>query len=104
MATEHLWGHFSKLRPEDNGSVTIIERGDGCYVWDTNGKRYLDGLAGLFTVQAGHARHELAKVMAEQAEKLAYFPVWTYAHPTAVELAARLADLAPGHLNRVFFT
>lgn len=104
MAKEHLWGHFSKLTPEDDGNVTIIERGDGCYVWDTNGKRYLDGLAGLFTVQAGHGRHELAKVMSEQAEKLAYFPVWTYAHPTAVELAARLAALAPGDLNRAFFT
>jgi adenosylmethionine-8-amino-7-oxononanoate aminotransferase len=104
MAHDHLWGHFSKLTPEDAGAVTIIERGDGCYVWDTNGKRYLDGLAGLFTVQAGHGRHEIAKVMAQQAEQLAYFPVWTYAHPTAVELAARLAALAPGDLNRAFFT
>jgi adenosylmethionine-8-amino-7-oxononanoate aminotransferase len=104
MAHDHLWGHFSKLTPEDAGAVTIIERGDGCYVWDTNGKRYLDGLAGLFTVQAGHGRHQIAKVMADQAEQLAYFPVWTYAHPTAVELASRLAALAPGDLNRVFFT
>ena len=67
LAKEHLWGHFSKLEPEDHGSVTIIERGDGCYVWDTNGKRYLDGLAGLFTVQAGHGRPSIAKAMAEQA-------------------------------------
>lgn len=104
LASAHLWGHFSKLTPEDAGGTMVIERGDGCYVWDTHGKRYLDGLAGLFTVQVGHGRHELAKAMAEQAEKLAYFPVWTYAHPTAVELATRLADLAPGDLNRVFFT
>ena len=103
-ANAHLWGHFSKLTPEDAGGITVIERGDGCYVWDTNGTRYLDGLAGLFTVQIGHGRHELAKVAAEQMEKLAYFPVWTYAHPTAVELATRLAALAPGDLNRVFFT
>ncbi|HWJ63403.1 MAG TPA: aspartate aminotransferase family protein [Acidimicrobiales bacterium] len=104
LAKDHLWGHFSKLHPEDDGNVTIIDRGDGCYVWDTNGKRYLDGLAGLFTVQAGHGRPSIAKAMAEQAEKLAYFPVWTYAHPTAVELAGRLAALAPGDLNRAFFT
>ena len=104
LASAHLWGHFSKLTPEDAGGTTVIERGDGCYVWDTHGKQYLDGLAGLFTVQLGHGRSDLAKAMAEQAEKLAYFPVWTYAHPTAVELATRLADLAPGDLNRVFFT
>ncbi|MCU1370199.1 MAG: hypothetical protein JWO77_1393 [Ilumatobacteraceae bacterium] len=104
QAHAHLWGHFSKLTPEDAGGTVVIERGDGCYVWDHTGKRYLDGLAGLFTVQAGHGRPSIAKAMAEQAEKLAYFPVWTYAHPTAAELAARLAALAPGDLNRVFFT
>lgn len=104
LAHRHLWGHFSKLTPEDAGGTTVIERGDGCYVWDTTGKRYLDGLAGLFTVQVGHGRRELAAAMAAQAEKLAYFPVWTYAHPSAVELATRLASMAPGDLNRVFFT
>ncbi len=104
QAHAHLWGHFSKLTPEDAGGVTVIERGDGCYVWDANGNRYLDGLAGLFTVQVGHGRHDLAQAAATQAEKLAYFPVWTYAHPTAVELATRLAALAPGDLNRAFFT
>ncbi|MCB1039572.1 MAG: aspartate aminotransferase family protein [Acidimicrobiales bacterium] len=104
LASAHLWGHFSKLTPEDVGGTTVIERGDGCYVWDTTGKRYLDGLAGLFVSQVGHGRRELAQAMAAQAEKLAYFPVWTYAHPTAVELATRLAAMAPGDLNRVFFT
>jgi adenosylmethionine-8-amino-7-oxononanoate aminotransferase len=82
----------------------VIERGDGCYVWDHKGNRYLDGLAGLFVSQVGHGRTELAKAASAQAEKLGYFPIWTYAHPTAVQLAARLADLAPGDLNRVFFT
>ena len=82
----------------------MIERGEGAYVWDSEGNRYLDGLAGLFVVQAGHGRREIAEAAAEQAEKLGYFPLWTYAHPAAIELAARLADLAPGDLNRVFFT
>ncbi|QXC61803.1 aspartate aminotransferase family protein [Aquihabitans sp. G128] len=104
LASAHLWGHFSKLTPEDAGGTLVIERGDGCYVWDHTGKRYLDGLAGLFTVQAGHGRRELAQAAAAQAEQLAYFPVWTYAHPTAVRLATRLAALAPGDLNRVFLT
>jgi adenosylmethionine-8-amino-7-oxononanoate aminotransferase len=84
--------------------VTVIERGEGCYVWDHRGKRYLDGLAGLFTVQAGHGRTELAQAASKQASELAYFPIWTYTHPTAIELAARLAQLAPGNLNRAFFT
>jgi adenosylmethionine-8-amino-7-oxononanoate aminotransferase len=81
-----------------------MERGQGCWVWDVDGKRYLDGLAGLFTVQIGHGRAELGEAAANQAATLEFFPVWTYAHPNAIELAARLANLAPGDLNRVFFT
>jgi adenosylmethionine-8-amino-7-oxononanoate aminotransferase len=103
LAERHLWGHFSQLR-SGLDATRIIERGDGCYVWDHEGNRYLDGLAGLFVSQVGHGRAELAKAAGEQAETLGYFPIWTYAHPSAVRLAARLADLAPGDLNRVFFT
>jgi len=99
-ATDHLWLHFSKLAAEP----TVIERGEGAYVWDTDGRRYLDGLAGLFVTQVGHGRAEIARAAADQLAKLAYFPLWNYAHPTAIELAARLASLAPGDLNRVFFT
>ncbi len=84
--------------------MPIIERGEGCYVWDNHGNRYLDGLAGLYTTQAGYGRLELAKAAGAQAEELGFFPIWTYAHPKAVELAARLAELSPGDLNRIFFT
>jgi adenosylmethionine-8-amino-7-oxononanoate aminotransferase len=103
MAERHLWGHFTTMKSGID-ETRVIERGDGCYVWDHKGNRYLDGLAGLFVSQVGHGRTELAKAASAQAEKLGYFPIWTYAHPTAVQLAARLADLAPGDLNRVFFT
>lgn len=103
-AADHLWLHFSRLSGEAGAGLTVIERGEGAYVWDSNGQRYLDGLAGLFVVQAGHGRQELADAAASQAAKLGYFPLWTYAHPTAIELAARLASMAPGDLNRVFFT
>ena len=96
--------HFTRLSAYADAPVPMIVRGDGPYIWDTNGKRYLDGLSGLFVVQAGHGRHELADAAAKQAGELAYFPLWSYAHPKAVELADRLADLAPGDLNRVFFT
>lgn len=103
MAERHLWGHFTTMKSAID-ETRIIERGDGCYVWDHQGNRYLDGLAGLFVSQVGHGRTELAKAASAQAEKLGYFPIWTYAHPTAIQLAARLAELAPGDLNRVFFT
>jgi adenosylmethionine-8-amino-7-oxononanoate aminotransferase len=82
----------------------MIVRGEGAYVYDDAGKRYLDGLSGLFVVQAGHGRQEVADAAAKQAAELAYFPLWSYAHPRAVELTERLAALAPGELNRVFFT
>ncbi|MGH9062374.1 MAG: aspartate aminotransferase family protein [Acidimicrobiales bacterium] len=103
-ARRHLWMHFTRLSTYADHDVPIMARGDGPYVWDTKGRRYLDGLSGLFVVQAGHGRTELAEAGAKQASQLAYFPMWGYAHPAGVELADRLADLAPGDLNRVFFT
>ena len=103
-ARDHLWMHFTRLSSYSQADVPVMVRGEGPYVWDSRGKRYLDGLSGLFVVQAGHGRHELANAAAKQAAELAYFPLWSYAHPSAVELADRLADLAPGELNRVFFT
>jgi adenosylmethionine-8-amino-7-oxononanoate aminotransferase len=84
--------------------VPIIVKGDGCYIWDDQGRKYFDGLSGLFTVQVGHGRKELGAAAAKQMEELAYFPIWSYAHRPAIELAERLAHYAPGDLNRVFFT
>ncbi|WP_432844260.1 aspartate aminotransferase family protein [Dactylosporangium sp. CA-092794] len=103
-AREHLWMHFTRLSAYAETPVPVIVRGDGAYVYDSNGRRYLDGLSGLFVVQTGHGRQELADAAAKQASELAYFPLWSYAHPKAIELADRLAGLAPGELNRVFFT
>ena len=101
MTTSPLWLHFTRMSDTD---VPVITRGSGPYVFDSNGKRYLDGLSGLFVSQVGHGRAELAEAAAKQARELAYFPLWSYAHPNAIELAERLATLAPGDLNRVFFT
>jgi len=104
-AKDHLWMHFTRQSVmEDGGGVPIIVKGDGHHVWDSNGKKYFDGLSGLFVVNAGHGRKRLAEVAAKQAEELAFFPLWSYAHPEAIELADRLADYAPGDLNRVFFS
>jgi adenosylmethionine-8-amino-7-oxononanoate aminotransferase len=103
-AKRHLWMHFTRMSSYERGHVPVIVRGDGAHIWDDQGKRYLDGLAGLFVVQVGHGRTELAEAAAKQASELAFFPLWSYAHPQAIELAERLAHLAPGDLNRVFFT
>jgi adenosylmethionine-8-amino-7-oxononanoate aminotransferase len=103
-AKRNLWLHFTRMSSYRQAEVPVIVRGSGPYVYDQHGKRYLDGLAGLFVSQIGHGRTEVAEAAAAQASELAYFPLWSYAHPRAIELAARLADLAPGDLNRVFFT
>ncbi len=101
-ARRHLWMHFTRMsRTQD---VPVIVRGEGVWVYDQYGKRYLDGLSGLFTSQIGHGRTELAEAGARQAATLGYFPIWSYAHPAAVELADRLAGLTPGDCNRIFFT
>ncbi|MGH3551191.1 MAG: aspartate aminotransferase family protein [Mycobacterium sp.] len=101
-ADRHLWGHFARHGP--GITPPIITRGDGVRIFDDRGRSYLDGLSGLFVVQAGHGRAELAEAAARQAGTLAYFPLWSYATPPAIELAERIAGYAPGDLNRVFFT
>lgn len=103
-AKDHLWMHFSRQSTMETSGVPIITRGKGHHVYDVQGREYFDGLAGLFVVNAGHGRARLAEVAAKQAEQLAFFPIWSYAHPSAIELADRLAGYAPGDLNRVFFS
>ena len=104
-ARDHLWMHFTRQGPLSGGAdVPVIVKGNGHHIWDDKGKRYIDGLAGLFVVNAGHGRARLAEVARQQAEQLAFFPLWSYAHPSAIELADKLADYAPGDLNKVFFT
>lgn len=103
-AREHLWMHFSRQSVLEQHGAPIIVKGSGHHIWDSKGRRYFDGLSGLFVVNAGHGRKRLAEVAAKQAEELAFFPIWSYAHPSAIELADRLASYAPGDLNRVFFS
>ena len=104
-ARAHLWMHFSRMGGYDSEHpIPIIERGEGAYVYDTEGKRYLDGLSALFCVNAGHGRTEIGDAMAAQVRELDFVTNWSYAHPRAIELAERIAGLAPGDLNHVFFT
>jgi adenosylmethionine-8-amino-7-oxononanoate aminotransferase len=103
-AKRHMWLHFTRMSSYSDAEIPVIVRGSGQYVYDQHDKRYLDGLSGLFVSQIGHGRTEVAEAGARQASELAYFPLWSYAHPQAIQLAERLAHLAPGDLNRVFFT
>ena len=103
-ARDHLWLHFTRMSSYAEGEIPIIVRGDGCYLEDVNGKRYLDALAGLFAVQIGYCfGEEMGEAAAAQMRELPFYTNWTYAHPRAIELAAEVASLAPGDLNRVFF-
>src|SRR4051812_24642969 len=104
LAKRHLWMHFTRMGAYGDHEIPIIVKGDGCYVYDEHGKRYLDGLAALFCVNIGHGRGDVAQAGADQARELGFFTNWSYAHPPAIQLAARIAELAPGDLNRVFFT
>ena len=104
LARRHLWMHFTRMSAYDDHEIPIIVRGEGCYVYDEHGKRYLDGLSALFCVNIGHGRADVVQAGADQAKELGFYTNWSYAHPRAIELAARVAELAPGDLNRVFFT
>ena len=105
LARRHLWMHFSRMGSYGpDHEIPVIARAEGCYVYDDHGNRYLDGLSGLFCVNAGHGRTEYGEAAARQIEELDFYTLWSYAHPRAIELAARIATLAPGDLNRVFFT
>ena len=104
LARRHLWLHFARMGSYGPDSeMPIISRAEGCYVWDDAGNRYLDGLSALFCVNAGHGRTELGEAMAEQVGELDFVTIWSYAHPRAIELAARIASLTPAGLEHVFF-
>jgi adenosylmethionine-8-amino-7-oxononanoate aminotransferase len=103
-ARDHLWLHFTRMGGYRDAEIPVIVRGDGCYLEDANGKRYLDALAGLFAVQIGYSfGDEMGEAAATQMRELPFYTNWSYAHPRAIELAAEVASLAPGDLNRVFF-
>ncbi len=108
QAKRHLWMHFTRMGSYADAEVPVIVRGDGCYVYDEHGKRYLDGLSALYCVNVGHGRTELGEAAAEQARELGFYTNWSYAHPPSIELAARIARAGAGgseprvlHLRRL---
>jgi adenosylmethionine-8-amino-7-oxononanoate aminotransferase len=104
LAKRHLLMHFTRHGSYEHGEVPVIARGDGCYLYDSTGKRFFDGLSGLFCTQIGYGfGEELGEAAKRQMEELPFYINWSYAHPRSIELAAKIAKLAPGDLNRVFF-
>jgi adenosylmethionine-8-amino-7-oxononanoate aminotransferase len=105
LARAHLMLHFSDMAAFAERDIPIIERGEGCHVYDVSGRRYIDGLSGLYCVNLGHSHgEEIGRAAHEQMRRLSFTSNWTVAHPPSVELAARIAGLAPDGLERVFFT
>jgi adenosylmethionine-8-amino-7-oxononanoate aminotransferase len=100
-AQDHLWLHFTRMH---DYAPPVIVRGEGCYLWDDQGKRYLDGLAGLFSVNIGYSYgEEIGQAALAQMRELPFYTNWSYAHPRAIELAEAVTDLAPTEINRAFF-
>jgi adenosylmethionine-8-amino-7-oxononanoate aminotransferase len=104
LALRHLWMHFTELARYRDAALPIIERAEGCYVFDSEGRAFFDASSGLTCVNVGHGRTEIGEAMASQIARLDFWPIWSAATPPAIELAEKVAALAPGDLNRVFFT
>ena len=102
-AKRHLLPHFTRGRSWRGDDLVVIDRGEGCYVWDTAGNKYLDALAGLFCTNLGHGRSDLTAAAAKQMDRLAFYPNWNFAHPSAIRAASMIAAVAPGDVDRVFF-
>jgi adenosylmethionine-8-amino-7-oxononanoate aminotransferase len=102
-AKRHMWPHFTNRKVLDDG-IPVITRAEGHHIYDAAGKQYIDGLAGLFVVNAGHGRDRIVEAAAKQMKQLDFMPIWSYGHPAAIELSERLSSYAPGQMNKVFFT
>src|ERR1039457_318187 len=105
-ALEHLWFHVSSRQSlTAPGGMLVFESGSGCYLTDIHGRTYLDGLSGgAFVTNIGHGRQEVASAYADKAAQLSYVAPYNFAAKSTVALAEKVAQLAPGDLNRVFFT
>jgi adenosylmethionine-8-amino-7-oxononanoate aminotransferase len=104
QALEHIWIHTARwLDLAERDGLRVLVRGEGCRLWDARGRVYLDSLAGLYVVNAGHGRREIGDAMARQARELAYVSAASYTSLPAVQLGDVLAGMTPGDLNRFFF-
>jgi adenosylmethionine-8-amino-7-oxononanoate aminotransferase len=105
MDRQHLLHPWTNFGPFEKEGSLVITRGEGCYLWDAEGRRYLDAVGGMWCTNVGLGRREMAQAMADQAERLAFSNTFVdVTNDPSAQLAARLAQLAPGDLNRVHFT
>ena len=103
-AKDHLWPHqLPWVDVAENEGLKVFDRGEGSTLWDIDGKEYLDGIAGLWVVNAGHGRGEIAEAMAKQAARLSYVSAVQYTTEPAAQLAYKLAEITPGDLSRAYF-
>lgn len=102
-ARDHVWIHMLPWAEFESDSLRVFDRGDGARLYDVRGREYLDGISGLWVVNAGHGRQEIAQAYADQAARLGYASAMSYTTTPAVQLAAKLAEITPGDLSRVFF-
>ena len=98
-----FWMPFTANR-QFKANPRLLARAKGMYYWTADGREVLDGVAGLWCVNAGHSRPEIAEAVAQQLNTMEYAPTFQMGHPMAFELASRLANLAPPGMDRVFFT
>lgn len=101
----HLLHPLANLKQLREKGPLVFTRGEGVYLWDSDGNRFMDSFSGLWNVNVGHGRHELAQAAAEQIDEVAFVPTFFgLASPPVIELGAKLADLFPGKLNHFQFT
>lgn len=105
MDANHHLHPFTDTADLAQRGTRIIERADGVYIWDAEGNKLLDGMAGLWCVNVGYGRESIAKAAFTQLKTLPFYNnFFQCTHEPAIKLAAKIADLAPGYMNRVFFT
>jgi adenosylmethionine-8-amino-7-oxononanoate aminotransferase len=102
-AREHVWIHQLPWAEFESDNLRVFDRGEGARLYDVRGREYIDGIAGLWVVNAGHGRREIAQAYADQAARLGYASAMTYTTTPAVKLAEKLAEITPGDLSRLFF-
>jgi adenosylmethionine-8-amino-7-oxononanoate aminotransferase len=102
-ARKHVWIHQLPWAEFESDYLRVFDRGEGARLYDVQGREYIDGISGLWVVNAGHGRREIAQAYADQAARLGYASSMSYTTTPTVQLAAKLAEITPGDLSRVFF-
>src|SRR6185295_3580195 len=95
-ARDHVWIHQLPWAEFESDSLRVFDRGEGARLYDVRGREHIDGIAGLWVVNAGHGRQEIARAYADQAARLAYASAMSYTTTPAVQLAEKLAEITPG--------